>query len=292
MNWYPLAQLPLTDDYSELSQILWQAGLAHRFTEEKGHQCLWLPESTDAEHVKALAEQWKAGLIVPKSTSSQRFSERFSESVQRFLTGPAKNAPLTIMTLVLGFLGAMVVWLDATGTKGWLSLLTFTGFIPYGDRIAFIRWQYTLSQFEVWRLVSPAFLHFGALHYLSNSVWIWVFGARLEAKFGSLAMGSALLFLMLISNMAQYWWSGPSLFGGLSGVVYGLLGFILVYQRVVEEPAVKVPNVLAMFMLLWLVLGMVGGIDLFIEGSIANGAHLGGLLAGVALGLATRRFQT
>jgi GlpG protein len=90
------------------------------------------------------------------------------------------------------------------------------------------------------------------------------------------------------SNMVQFLWSGSVIFGGMSGVVYALVGFIAVRQRIAPHPLVAVPPMLIGFMLVWLVLCMTGIVDYFISGSIANAAHIGGLIAGVLCALATR----
>ena len=84
------------------------------------------------------------------------------------------------------------------------------------------------------------------------------------------------------SNVAQYWYSGPSLFGGLSGVVYALLGYCWVYNVLLPGAGLGVPRGIIIFMLAWLVFCMVGPTEALGIGSIANAAHLGGLVLGCA----------
>ena len=43
-------------------------------------------------------------------------------------------------------------------------------------------------------------------------------------------LGFTLLFA-LVSNLAQYVFGGAAIFGGLSGVLYGLLGHCWLYQQ-------------------------------------------------------------
>ena len=78
--------------------------------------------------------------------------------------------------------------------------------------------------------------------------------------------------------------SGPGLFGGMSGVVFGLLGHSLVWSRVVPARNTGLSSGIYIFMLLYLVVGFTGAIDLLGLGSLANGAHLGGLLGGLVTG--------
>ena len=75
------------------------------------------------------------------------------------------------------------------------------------------------------------------------------------------------------------------MFGGMSGVVYAFLGLIMAAQWRKPGWISPPPMPVFAFMLIWLVIGMLGSMEFIGAGAIANGAHLGGLLAGWALGL-------
>ena len=96
------------------------------------------------------------------------------------------------------------------------------------------------------------------------------------------------LITAVASNAAQYLWEPSPFFGGMSGVVYALVGFIAVRQRLVPHPLMAVSSALLGFMLLWLVLCMSGVVDYFMSGSVANAAHVGGLVAGALYALVTK----
>jgi GlpG protein len=128
-------------------------------------------------------------------------------------------------------------------------------------------------------------IHFGILHLAMNALWYWELGRRIEAHQGSwMLLGLTLLFA-LISNIAQYSFGGPSLFGGLSGVLYGLLGHCWLYQRLAPNANYRLPPGVLVMMLAWLLICMTGIFELLQFGAIANAAHVGGLLAGCATGL-------
>ncbi len=131
---------------------------------------------------------------------------------------------------------------------------------------------------EVWRLVTPIFLHFGFLHLIFNGIWMWQFGLVLETRYGSTRFALLVGFLAIVSNVAQALGSGI-LFGGLSGVNYGLLGYLLAHVKLHPQPFWTFPRQTVGLLLAWLVLGFTGLI-----GPIANLCHLGGLLCGLALG--------
>jgi GlpG protein len=78
---------------------------------------------------------------------------------------------------------------------------------------------------EVWRLVTPIFLHSGLLHLLFNMLWLYQLGGQIEAQESSRSVAIMVLVFASICNTAQYLVSGP-LFVGMSGVVYGLLGYL------------------------------------------------------------------
>ncbi|HAD47374.1 MAG TPA: rhomboid family intramembrane serine protease, partial [Idiomarina sp.] len=80
----------------------------------------------------------------------------------------------------------------------------------------------------------------------------------------------------------QYVVSGPN-FGGLSGVVYGLLGFCWLYSFGRRTP-LWLPPGLIVFMVGWLILGYTGVLWV----NIANEAHLAGLLSGCLAGVVVR----
>ena len=82
----------------------------------------------------------------------------------------------------------------------------------------------------------------------------------------------------LLSNGLQYLVSGP-LFGGLSGVVYGILGYCWMSQR--RRPRFQFPPALVTFALVWMVIGFTPLPEMLGLGRMANEAHLGGFVAGL-----------
>lgn len=131
---------------------------------------------------------------------------------------------------------------------------------------------------QPWRLVTPMLLHFSLLHIIFNMLW-WVELGRIIETFQS---GRQLIFVTLatgmIANIAQYLDTGPR-FGGMSGVVYGLLGYLWIYGRVNPAAGYGLRREVVFLMLAWLVICFVGLADI-----VANQAHLFGLLSGCALG--------
>ena len=104
---------------------------------------------------------------------------------------------------------------------------------------------------------------------------------QIEKIDGKLIFITLVLFSSISSNFLQFYWVSSNLFGGLSGVIYGLLGFCLIIEMESKYDHYGLPPALYLFMIIWLILGFMGILDLFGFGSVANFAHLGGLISGI-----------
>ena len=78
---------------------------------------------------------------------------------------------------------------------------------------------------EWWRLITPIFIHFSLTHLVFNCLWIYILGQKIEVIDGKSIFILICLFSAIFGNLMHFYFSGVSIFGGLSGVVYGLLGF-------------------------------------------------------------------
>jgi GlpG protein len=138
---------------------------------------------------------------------------------------------------------------------------------------------YEILRGQIWRLVTPIFLHMTFFHILFNMMWFKDLGYVLEFKFQK----NFLLFFILLSgvfsNILQYMVSGPS-FGGMSGVLYAMLGFLWVYGKCESSFEYRLPKRDLMIMIGWLFLCLTN-----LLGPVANTAHIGGLFAGMLFAL-------
>lgn len=260
------------EDLLPLSALLQQRGVAHRIFEEGGRQVVKVQHAEQAQQVAALYRAWRAGEVRIELTGKSR-------KVARPGAIRWRSAPVTLALILLSIGGFLLVYLGAP--TAWLGYLTFTPFSIADNNLVFgsIDGQY-------WRLITPAFLHFGWLHIVFNSLWLWELGSRVERVMGQLNMVLLFLVIALVSNASQFAFGGPGLFGGMSGVVYGLLGFSWVAPLLQPSWRIQPTPAIMLFMVGWLLVCLVGLVEVLGFGAIANAAHLGGLLCGAMLGAA------
>lgn len=237
--------------------------------EHDNHYTLWLDDDSkvnlvenelnqflrEPEHPRYQAASWhsgttKSGIEYPTSSLMANIRER--------------AGPLTLTVMV----AAVVVFL----------LMQFVG-----DRtvMSWLSWPDADQHFQVWRWFTHVLLHFSVLHIVFNLLWWWYLGGAIEKRLGSGKLFVILLISALLSGWMQAKFSGV-MFGGLSGAVYALMGYAWLRGERDPESGIWLERGLMAFSVIWLVVGYMGWFGL----SIANAAHVTGLLVGLAMALA------
>lgn len=269
MTMVRVAEFSLGADLSPISNALDARQIVHRLVDEEGVTVLYVdsdaPIGEVVEQIRAAVAEFEQQQGFPTPSLRELF----------------QRTPVTMICLLLSILGAMVPeWLFSL--LHWLTMQDFI--LVSATQIAFSTLPAALAEGQWWRLITPIFIHFGLIHIVFNGLWLWEFGRRIEALAGSVHFLLLVVAIGIVSNLGQYLWSGPSLFGGMSGVVYGLLGYIWMRNKLAPHPAFALPTGILVVMVGWLVVCMTGLIDLLMDGSVANAAHAVGLAVGIALG--------
>lgn len=143
-----------------------------------------------------------------------------------------------------------------------------------------------LQSGQIWRFVTPIFLHFNVLHIFFNMMWLRNLGRSIEFARGTKRFVALILVLAVASNIGQYWWVmtyypryAPGNFGGMSGVDFGLIGYLWMKGRTQPWQGLGIPSDQLVLAVLWMLLCIGGAF-----GPIANAAHVTGFVAGILLG--------
>lgn len=164
-------------------------------------------------------------------------------------------------------------------------MLNFFPYQNHGDAASLPAaggWGALLTGLEVWRVVTPIFLHLNWTHIFFNGYMLIFLGSQVEMRSGVLRYLLLVLVLAVASNVAQSFTS--QFFGGLSGVNYGLAGFVWIKMRYQPNLGYGINPGTVLLLVVWLV------ICLFNE-RIANAAHFTGLAAGLAIGFAPEAWR-
>jgi GlpG protein len=138
---------------------------------------------------------------------------------------------------------------------------------------------------QFWRLLTPIFLHFGLMHLVFNMLWLKDLGTAIERLTSTRLLLGLVIVSGVLSNVGQFMAAGP-FFGGMSGVVYALLGFVWMKSRFDPGSGFHLEKQTVIMMIGWFFLCMTGAL-----GHVANYAHGFGLGIGVVWGFASAKMK-
>jgi GlpG protein len=280
MNTVRALTLPTDIDLAIFCVYLAQQRVRHRVFEEQGQQVLEVA-SADAERVRADYTAWRDGALQLRAVPAPpRARGSWWRNVRRY---PVVTALIGLALVLLpatwplgsGELGVLLPWLTIVpidGREGALHFLSLTE---------------TLTAGQLWRLVTPILIHFGLVHLAFNAAIVIEFGRRIERGAGSLALLLLTLLIAVVSNALQFVVSHAPLFGGLSGVAYGLFAYVATRGQFDPAPAWRVNPSFSIGVVVLLAL-MTTGITEAFGLYIANTVHWVGLGIGIAAALLWR----
>ncbi len=256
-----------------------------------GTWAVWVHAEDQLEQATALLRRFAENpndpryrQVVQQAQDKRREEQQTTQAAERRFFDRAKLFPdrfygIGVLTAVLIGISALVTVISGfgsvSGPREWLSIT------QYRHEDNFIRWLSGLPEIrrgEVWRLITPMFIHFGVLHLLFNMLWLKDLGSLIEHLRGRWRLLALVLTIAVVSNLAQYAASGPA-FGGMSGVVYGLLGFVWLRGRLDPASGLHVNRQTVLLMVIWFFLCLFGIIP-----NVANAAHGAGFAAGLIWG--------
>ena len=258
---------------------------------------IWINDEDKLEEAAQLLAAFRANPADPKYRAEAKSAAELRAEAEkdeakwrkkltdrRHLFRPLHNYGFGPLTFVLIVLSVVVFILSRMGDDlrpiAGLFITEFSKGNSFGQILP------EIMHGQVWRLITPIFIHFGLLHIFFNMLWLRDLGNMIEARQSSWQLALLVVVIAACSNLGQYFVAGP-VFGGMSGVVYGLLGYI--WMRGKFDPASGLyvhPSTVTM-MIIWFFACFTPIIP-----HVANGAHAVGLVMGIAWGyLSSLRYR-
>ncbi len=269
------AVLPIAVDLLAFSQALSRQGVRHRIIEESGRQAIWTPTEQEARLVREALAHWSELEREQRVPAPARRPLFRSGSLLRAARRESARCPITICLMLAC---AAVAVYSRLGAQAWRVDFLFYPMLATDSLGALLGELGDPALLA--RAFAPMFLHFGELHLVFNLLWLWYFGRQLEPRRPRWLYPAAVLFTSFAANTAQYLLGGGNNFGGMSGVVYGLLGFAWIMQKMLPGARPILSD--QMFLVF---VAMLLAMELLASSWIATAAHAGGLLAGLFLGM-------
>ncbi|WP_339725769.1 rhomboid family intramembrane serine protease GlpG [uncultured Paraglaciecola sp.] len=238
----------------------------YQYSENEYAHRVMLQEPSDQIKAKELAEEF---VLNPNNTKYQTAAWQSGETVKLIpeksysaakTLYDLKQAPFTSSILAICVLIYLLAMIGVSGPYFWLKIQPIEMLVESGQ------W---------WRLLGPALIHFSVLHIAFNLLWWWSLGKQIEITFGLSSLLMLFVFSAVVSNVAQLLVSGPN-FGGLSGVVYALVGCVWWLGWLKPDWGLALPKPIIGFLLVWLVVGYLDVLPIH----MANTAHTVGLICG------------
>lgn len=136
-----------------------------------------------------------------------------------------------------------------------------------------------ITQGEIWRLLTPIFVHSGFTHLLFNSFSLVLFGPALERMLGKGKFLLVYLLTGIAANIATLILEPPTyVHVGSSGAIFGLFGFYLAIHMFRRELLSKENSQII------ITIAVIGVIMTFVQSNINITAHIFGLIAGFLIG--------
>ncbi len=244
--------------------------------------CCWPFDRTREALSTRVQAKAAAGLRAEQAKADAAYHKRLRD--RRYLFRPLTDYRFGVLTYGLIVVSVVVCILSNFGNNPQpISGLFISTYLTEPGQVPGLP---EVRHGEVWRLLTPIFIHFGPMHILFNMLWLRDLGGMIEARQSPWHLGLLVLVFAVCSNLAQYYMSGP-MFGGMSGVVYGLLGYIWIRGKRDPGSGLFLHPSTVWMMIIWFLLCFTR-----VFGPIANTAHAVGLGLGVAWGfLSSLRYR-
>ena len=261
---------------------------------------IWVNEEDQIEGASRLLAEFQANPGDPKyhtqakSAAGLRAKQEKGEEAwrkklrdRRHLFRPLTGYGLGPLTLVLIVTSVAVFFLCDFGKN--MERIMGLFITTYREQGQLIYWNGGLKevqQGQVWRLLTPIFIHYGILHIFFNMLCLRDLGSMIEGRQSTWLLGLMVVIIAICSNVAEFFLGHTPNFGGMSGVVYGLFGYIWLRGKFDPACGLFLHQTTVIMMIVWFFICLTGYLG------AANIIHAVGLAMGMAWGyLSSLRYR-
>jgi GlpG protein len=264
-----------------LSAVLFAANIETDVRDGEGTESsVWVLTERDLPRAEAILRAFVAEEPRPAAHTGGPARAQSAGSAAKTFMQRARESPISYGLLAISVVVAIVTQLG--DRRDLVSLLTIASFERSDGMLRWYPYR-DLLRGELWRLITPIFIHFSTPHLVFNALGVMDLGGATERFQGRRHYSVLVLWSAAVSNILQLVLGKSPTFGGMSGVIYAYIGYLWVRGRVDPSSGIHLPTSWVAFWLGWMVLGFSGLLD-NVVGAMANYAHLGGLLAGATYG--------
>jgi len=306
-----IGEFPTENEAVVFTSILYVSGIETQIEhEEKGEISVWVLDDDKLVEARELLQQFRVNPEAPEfqnviavakkkrtiELSQEKGRKSVVTDIERVQYAKNYRAFAWLPAFLIIICVASGIWtetldelMDTKGNPETIGLLAITakmGVLDVKDGFKYKPNRRYLPEIEhgaVWRLVTPAFIHYGLLHLVFNMLWLRNLGGYIENRFGVAYLLMLVVIAAATSNLMQFYMSGANS-GGMSGVNYGLFGFLWLRGKYDRKFGWEMNPMIVQSMLVWFFIGLVNVVP-----GMANTAHGVGLLVGMAWGFVSAK---
>jgi GlpG protein len=298
-----LGTVPDQESAQSFADYLLTKGISLSVDPAPGGWAIWVRNEDHLDEARREFAEFSANPNAPAYRDAARAAEQLRAEEQRRAAEAKKNfvnmgqrwrrrgasgAPVTAILMAASIGVAVITGLGSD--KGMVWDLTFDRYMQnmQGDVFPAMIWEK-----QPWRILTPIFLHFGWMHIVFNMLMLWQLGIPVERVIGSFRYSLLVLVIAITSNVGEYLWdvhlvavegaNGVRVFGGMSGVLYGLFGYVWMKSRYEPQAGFMISRDVVFWMVGWFFVCLSGVFADYI-GNVANVVHGVGLVVGMIVG--------
>lgn len=299
-----IGHLPDEKSAAAFCSFLWSQGIENQVETEDNRCALWVHSEAHRAEAGALLVEFQrdpaqarfqldtAGLLAAaeKALETARIEPSSSAHPLMLVTVPYGVGAVTLVLVLVSLALAFVGWFGYEDRV--LQELLITSLPIEAASAPVVPALPEIAQGEFWRLLTPALLNVDVLPLMFNLLLLLHLGSMIESCVGAGRLGFLFIVIGVLSNLAQFYVSGPAFCGG-AGILFGLLGYVWIRGRLDSASGLFLrPHVVAM-MLVFYIVGMAGSASGLFKLSLGTTAQVTGFALGLLWGflavLAARR---